>query len=192
MADVLEQLIATDLENVPGELRRFLFREDAPSQDGSEQSWGYFAHGFARAFESLARDVLQNWPNAAYLQMPLFYLGRHSMELALKWATSVVAGQAGSELKLEGHSLLDLWTQFLRVVEEAGFAVDDDWTAHCGKVVKHLHDFDPTGERFRYPANVAGVPFDYTRVEVEGLAKAQAHVFGYCDATLEMVRANRE
>lgn len=102
------------------------------------------------------------------------------------------AEESGAEVKLEGHGLLDLWMQFLGVVEAAGFAIDDDWTGHCGKVVKHLHDFDPTGERFRYPANLAGVPFKYTRVEAEGLAKAQAHVFGYCDATLDMVRASRE
>jgi hypothetical protein len=46
---------------------------------------------------------------------------------------------------------------------------------------------DPDGQRFRYPGDNAGRPFEYTRVEFQELAKAHAHISLWCDGVTDML-----
>jgi hypothetical protein len=65
--------------NPPGKLKKFLFREEAPSD--STQTCSFYAYGYARAFQQLAEAALQRWPGGGHSRMPLFFLARHSIEL---------------------------------------------------------------------------------------------------------------
>ena len=89
--------------------------------------------------------------------------------------------------QIEGHSLSKLWAEFLRQVELAGFGNDDAWTVYCGKLVQHLHDSDPDGERFRYPINRKGQRFDLTHVKLRELAVAHWHICMLCEGTVAML-----
>lgn len=182
--DVLTEI---ETERVPARLRPFLFQQRASSRD--EQTWRYFAYGYSRAFEELTNEALRLWPGGDYLRLPLFYLCRHSLELALKTAIKEYSLHTTINADLEGHRIHDLWNRLLQQMVAAGYpAVDDEWTAYCGKLVRHLHDIDPDGERFRYPVNKAGNAFEYTRVEIEELAKAQWNVFSYCEVVVSILQ----
>jgi hypothetical protein len=101
----------------------------------------------------------------------------------------VYAENAGKAPSIAGHSLAQLWNELLRQFAAAGFGIDDEWTVYCGKLVQHLHEVDPDGERFRYPTSRKAVPFEYTRVGLEGLAVAHWHIGMLCDGATEMLDA---
>lgn len=183
--DPIEMLIDQEvsrIDRLPTKLRRFVFRGERAG--GFEQSWGYFAHGYNRAFQDLAREALRLWPRAEYLRLPVFFLARHSLELAIKEVIDRLSQAASVRPELAGHKLLDLWTELSRRLSASGAQSDDSWRAYCGQLIKHLHDSDPDGERFRYPQSRSGIPFEYSRVVLEDLVKAQWNVYAYCDAVL--------
>ena len=181
-ASILEP---SEISNPPGKLRKFLFREEAPS--GNTQTRSFYAYGYARAFEQLAETALQRWPGGGHTPMPLFFLARHSIELHLKDAIEHYGRCSTLEPELSSHNIARLWNHLQAQIQHAGFPTDDDWTRYCNKLVHHIHEVDPDGERFRYPSNVQGVEFEFTRVELEGLQKAHFHITGYCDAAASMV-----
>jgi hypothetical protein len=78
------------------------------------------------------------------------------------------------------------------MINETGFATNDDWGRYCRKLIDHVSAADPDGERFRYPRDLEGVPFEYTRVELEGLIKAHYHVVSYCEASVSMLHETTE
>jgi hypothetical protein len=114
-------------------------------------------------------------------------LCRHSMELSIKQTIVVYAESAGEAPLIEGHSLAQLWNELLRQIKAAGFEIDDEWTVYYGNLVQHLHDVDPDGERFRYPTSRKGVAFNYTEVDLRGLAVAHWHVGVLCDGAIGML-----
>jgi hypothetical protein len=185
LMDFASILEPSEISNPPGRLKKFLFRERQPS--GMEQTRSFYAYGYARGFERLADEALENWPGSGGMQMPLFFLARHSIELHLKDAIEAYGRYSPLEPELAGHNLACLWNHLQKQIETAGFPTDDDWTRYCNKLIHHIHEIDPDGERFRYPSNVKGVEFEFTRVELEGLKKAHWHVTGYCDAAASMI-----
>jgi hypothetical protein len=68
---------------------------------------------------------------------------------------------------------------------------EEEWGQHCGRLLGHIHEIDPTGEAFRYPHKLDGRKFAYTRVELDGLAKAHRHITMYCGASLDMLEHGR-
>lgn len=52
----------------------------------------------------------------------------------------------------------------------------------------HIDEIDPNGETFRYPTDRKGKPFNYTRVEIEGLVRAHHHVTLITDASISMLQ----
>jgi len=46
----------SELERIPGRIRRFLFREQAPSD--ATQSLAFYAYGYTRAFEEMVSVAL--------------------------------------------------------------------------------------------------------------------------------------
>ena len=174
-----------EVEVVPQKMRKFLHRERAPAE--WTQSFGLYAYGYSYAFERMVMIAIELWPRADYLQMPVFFLARHAAELQLKeiierYATYLrVPPETASE-----HRLLKLWERACSLMASAGAPASDRWTNHCRKLVQHLHDADPDGQRFRYPQDNSGTPFSYTRVELEQLAKAHGHIRLWCEASVDM------
>ena len=120
--------------------------------------------------------MLEQWPNRQYLVLPLFYLARHSIELHLKDAILEFAKTDDVMPDLEGHGLMQLWNQFKDYMDRWGTPADDEWGVYIEKLMNHLHQHDPDGERFRYPENKKREPFGLTRVDLEDLVRAHWHI----------------
>jgi len=174
----------SELERIPGRIRRFLFREQAPSD--ATQSLAFYAYWYTRAFEEMVSVALQRWPGGDYMRMPLFFLARHSLELHLKEAIRVFSEV--DDVKFSDHGLAKLWTRLLAVINNNGYNTDDEYADYCGKLVNHIHEADPSGERFRYPVTTSGIEFEYTRVELEGLVRAHFHITNYCEGSILMLK----
>jgi hypothetical protein len=158
-----------------------------------EQNLGYYQHGYSNGFELLYKAVIEaGGRQRHYFALPLFFIGRHSMELAIKEAIVAFATHSSETADLEGHRLAQLWTQLLRLIKAAGFQTDDQWICYCSKLVNHIHEADPDGECFRYPSNTKGVSFQFTSVELDGLAKAHMHISMFCDCSMQMLEASTD
>ncbi|NKC48795.1 hypothetical protein HED54_12870 [Ochrobactrum anthropi ATCC 49188] len=79
------------------------------NQDYGSQSWSYYAYSYDRAFEIMARHTLEYPINNQSLTIPLFYLARHSMELALEEALREIAHIGVDDARTDGHDLLKLY-----------------------------------------------------------------------------------
>jgi hypothetical protein len=177
-----------ELHNIPDNMRRFLVRGTPTA--GYEKTWGYFANAYGRAFDELVETSLRDWPNRRSMDEAIFYLCRHSIELSIKSAILECAEPALPNIS--GHNLLDLWARLQNILANFGIDGADDWTKHCMKLVRHIGEADPDGERFRYPSNRKHVPFEFTRVELQGLAVAHWHICMLCEASVEMLDAKKD
>ncbi|MEK7993428.1 MAG: hypothetical protein AAB403_06440 [Planctomycetota bacterium] len=170
--------------------RRFLHRERPP--DTQTQTTGYYAHGYAFAFQRLIMIAIDLWPQAPYLQMPTFFLARHAAELHLKRVIKDYSAANRVEYEaVDEHGLMQLWNAATAQVRLAGWPTDDGWTQYCGKLVQHMHDIDPNGQRFRYPHDNAGKPFEYTRIELLELGKAHANITTWSEAAIDTLAEAR-
>ncbi|QND70825.1 hypothetical protein [Tardiphaga robiniae] len=176
-----------EIDNLGSDFAKFIH----PREFGErwEGTWTYFAFSYDRAFEQLGRKAYEDGSRGMHLIEPLFFLARHSIELALK-ATIVDFAQIGEVTpQLTGHKLLDLWDQLYAVMDRYGYPPNDDWGIKCRSLVAHIHEIDPEGDRYRYPSNRKGVEFAGTNIDVEGLIKAHGHVTTYLDACRSMYAA---
>ncbi|HKA77108.1 MAG TPA: hypothetical protein VKD19_08385 [Pseudolabrys sp.] len=185
-AGIIEEI---DRFSIPSRMEKFLVRERPPST--ADQTLGFYAYGYERAFDIIATVFKQKWRNGDYLQFPLFYLARHSIELSLKNAIEDFASYTGDPSADLGHNLSRLWIELNRQFRLAGMPEEDSWGVHCAKLIGHIHEIDPTGEAFRYPHNMQGRTFAYTRVSFDGLVKAHNHLTGYCSASIDMLSEYR-
>jgi hypothetical protein len=175
-----------DLSAVPIKFRKFLHRDTPPAT--FMQTMSYYAHGYKQAFERLVMIALRLWPNAEYLRLPTFFLARHAAELSLKEVIQQCSAANGIlDLASDEHKLVKLWELAKRHATQAGYPTDDEWSDYCGKLIQHLDEMDPNGQRFRYPGDNTGQPFDYTRVELQHLARAHAHITLWCEAITDML-----
>src|SRR5258708_19315201 len=78
-AGIIEEI---DRFSIPSRMEKFLVRERPPST--ADQTLGFYAYGYERAFDIIATVFKQKWRNGDYLQFPLFYLARHPIDLTLK------------------------------------------------------------------------------------------------------------
>lgn len=88
--------------------------------------------------------------------------------------------------KLGTHSLQALWDQLGEYMSRWGVPNTDEWGVFCTKLIAHMHDVDPDGERFRYPSNRKGETFELTMLDVEELVRAEWHLTMYLDGCCEM------
>jgi hypothetical protein len=178
-------LFEEQLETIPSDVKKFLKKRKA--QGEYAKTWEYFVGAYGMAFDRLAKEELERWTGQSQLAEPLFFLCRHSIELSLKDTVREYSDPPGRIA--EGHNLLQLWRDLVGLVNAAGLGDgSDDWTIYCGKLISHIHDADPDGERFRYPSSKNGREFELTRIELEGLAVAHWHIGMYCEGTIAMLQ----
>jgi len=178
---LIDEIIDAEILEVPQKFRGFI-RLDADSQ-GWSRTLNYYGLSYAAAFEELAETFLQNRGRREYLKIPLFYLCRHSVELSIRSAMKDLHEAGFSCEEMSGHNLLALWEKFQSALKNTNLIEnDDEWSEYCGRLIKHIHDFDPRGENFRYPVRKNGIPFSSADIEISHLIKAHFKIYGYCGA----------
>lgn len=157
-----------------------------PHGNSYEKTWERFSYGYSAAFEVLARKCLEKNADLGLLSSALFYLARHSVELALKGTILDYTETDDTPPKLGTHSLQALWDQLGEYLSRWGVPNTDEWGMLCAQMISQMHQFDPDGERFRYPSNRKGETFELTQLDVEELVRAQWHLTMYLDGCCEM------
>ncbi|MCK1339831.1 hypothetical protein IVB38_28480 [Bradyrhizobium sp. 38] len=69
-------------------------------------------------------------------------------------------------------------------------SADDDWGLIVRQQIAHMHEADPKGDRFRYPLDIKGKPFEPKWVEIEGLIRAHNSITTYLDGSATMHAEN--
>jgi hypothetical protein len=144
-----------EIDNFGSEYSKFIH----PREFGErwEGTWSYFAFTYEKAFERLARTAYEDGARGMQLIEPLFFLARHSIELALKATIAEFAKIDDAAPQLVGHRLLDLWDQLYAVMDRYGSPPNDNWGIMCRGLVAHIHEVDPEGDRYRYPSTGRGL-----------------------------------
>jgi hypothetical protein len=181
----LHTIFHEELDNLPSDVKRFINKRG--SQGEYAKTLEYYTGAYGLAFDKLAAQELEGWAGRSQLAEPLFFLCRHSIELSIKAA---IREYSEPQRRIaEGHSLIQLWRELITLIDNADLGDgSDDWTVYCEKLIKHIHDADPDGERFRYPSDKGGQVFELTRFELEGLAVAHWHIGMYCDGSIGMLQ----
>ena len=109
------------------------------------------AYSYERAFQELARKVFEEGRHrVSNLSSPLFFLARHSVELAIKSTIDEYAKTDEKKPDLAGHHLLELWDQLAGYMARWGVSADDNWGLIVRQQIAHMQEADPKGDRFRY------------------------------------------
>lgn len=190
-ADFFSLLEEKDFDLVSPKFRPFLRHERPPAS--WTQTTAFYAYGYRSAFEEIVVSLIRQWPNHDYLLMPAFNLARHSVELHLKEVIARYSETTGIEADTSRrHDLLRLWKlAYVAVDTGVGISSADSWTLYCSQLVKHMHDIDPNGQKFRYPHDNNGKVHQYTRIELIDLAKAHWHITNWCDACTDTLDAGQ-
>ncbi|MER9576961.1 hypothetical protein NKJ09_22050 [Mesorhizobium sp. M0189] len=180
-----EEILTRTWFEVPEEYRKFAHRESPPFQI----DWDYYAYCYAETFEAISKLALSDKQDLRRYAIPLFYLGRHSMELALKAAIVEFAEYTQIPAQTAGHNLLELFDTFVEQWEATDFPNDNGqgWESGCREIIRHVQGIDPKNDRFRYPTDLKGNEFEYTRVELEGLVGAHKNITDFCRISVGML-----
>ncbi|MCG2640596.1 MULTISPECIES: hypothetical protein [Bradyrhizobium] len=149
-------------------------------------TWEYVAFTYSLAFDELARKAYSPNHRASNLSIPLFFLARHAIELALKCAILEYALTDNATPKVDGHDLVSLWDQLSEFMARWGCPTTDEWGVVVAKQIADIQEVDPKGDRFRYPTDIKGKRFELTHVELEGLIRAHNSITMYLDACGQM------
>ena len=121
------------------------------------EAWESYISGYRDAARALVGDLESLVPEWAFY--PIAFLYRHCVELQLK---SLVLN---SHCLLEqpatapvGHDLKRLWTDARTLVVQAGFDSASDSLARTDQTIDELTTADPSGQAFRYPLDLKGLP----------------------------------
>lgn len=167
-----EQLVE-DLINEQPRLQAFV--RELPL-DMIAGSWDLTSYSYQRGFEAMWDLAVKD--SSGLLLHPLLLLWRQSVELSIKAAISEIAGTL--DLKL-GHDLDRLLDALLDARSELGHQDDDEHTASVREMIAVVQSFDPSADRFRYPANRNGKAFEGVTADLDELFQAHWIVTTWCE-----------
>ena len=188
MAQTFDELL--DLSEFDGQSLVAKYIHHGGDTNTYATTWEYVAYAYSQAFDELARKAFDAGHRGSNLSTPLFFLARHSIELALKSTILEYAETEETVAKLEGHDLVALWKQLSGYMERWGSPTSDDWGGIVTKQIADIQEVDPRGDRFRYPADIKGKRFELTHVELEGLIRAHNSITSYLDGCATMHSEN--
>jgi hypothetical protein len=184
MAETFDELL--DLSEFDGQSLVAKYIHHGGDINSYATTWEYVAYTYSRAFDELARNAFDAGHRGSNLSTPLFFLARHSIELALKSTILEYAETDETAPKLEGHDLGALWKQLSSYMEQCRSPANDDWGIIVAKQIADIQEVDPRGDRFRYPTDIKGKRFELTHVELEGLIRAHNSITTYLDGCASM------
>lgn len=154
------------------------------STDLTSGSWDLVSYSFQRGFEAMWD--LARADHTGLLHRPLLVLWRQSVELAIKSAVLEIAGRIDGR---PDHNLQALFQQLLQVRAASGCCDDDDLARDVQAMVTLVQSFDPFADRFRYPAEKGGKPYEGFDVNLDELFQAHWIIVTWCEgAVFELKR----
>lgn len=179
-------ILCEEITNAPKEMQPFVKDKDYLCSDRFAQTWLNYSTVYSHAVDVMAERVVSGQSYDKKLIIPLLYLVRQSIELSLKTAISHIGVYNNLDTVLNGHNLVVLFDRVQSLYLNAtGYPTSEEWTAFCRKLIDHFAEFDPRGDRFRYPSNVTGDAFTEADVDLEGLLKAHLHITAWAMASFE-------
>lgn len=170
-----EALVEHIVEAQPS-LRGFV--RDVPT-DLTAGSWDLVSYSFERGFEAMWD--LARVDHSGLLLRPLLLLWRQSVELAIKSAVLEIAGRINGK---PGHNLQRLFEQLLKARAAAGCCDDDDLTRDVQAMIALVQSFDPFADRFRYPGEKGGKPYEGIDVDLDELFQAHWIIVTWCEGSV--------
>lgn len=146
-------------------------------------SWSLVSFGFQQGFEAFWD--LAYCDNRGLLNMPLLSLWRQSIELTLKCSILEIGGRLD---KKSGHKLQDLFEELTIKSTDGGLDNDDDLTKNVREMIYYTQSFDPYADRFRYPSNKNGDPYEGIEIDLDKLFQAHWIIVTYCEGTVVELR----
>jgi len=188
MVETFDELL--DLSEFDGHSQVAKYIHRGNDVNSYAKTWEYVAYSYNRAFEELARKAFEMRHRGGNLSSPLFFLVRHSVELALKSTILEYAESDEVSPKLDSHDLVSLWEQLERYMERSGSPATDHWRRMVRTLITDIQAADPRGDGFRYPTDIKGNPFELTHIELEGLIRAHNSIISYLDGCATMHSEN--
>lgn len=129
-----------------------------------------YVQGYKDAADKLVETVVATETNRDIFLIPIVYLYRHYLELQLKTmlreardaGVSALSGMTDKQLSTEpGHNLDVLRESVRQFIEELWPDELRDDLSKVARIVQRFHEFDKTGQRFRYAFDKTGQHFIY-------------------------------
>lgn len=139
--------------------------DDACSGVHEEQAWFWYAEGFRRTAEILARRAAVDTSEHDVLVYPFLYSCRHHIELIMKYLIVEVRDADPTSIDYpHGHDLNGLWAtarplveRGLRYMHTVGADLREE-LPHADLVIREFARVDPGSFSFRYPTGSGGAP----------------------------------
>lgn len=171
-----------DDTHTPLEKGDILFRNDEKrTRRDIENGYGYrnfrqtHFFGYAIAYKAGADRLVEALAEDDYWQfdlvLPIVFLYRHYLELALKHLIQEGKKALGQPVDNvpTGHNILRLWDQFKPILAQTQTALRQEEQSAVETCIKELSDIDEKSEAFRYPVSKEGEPLLKNNVLLAGL-----------------------
>jgi hypothetical protein len=190
----------------PFDLRNFswprkgarLFKADVPVSppaflESGPSRWWMYAESYRFAAATLVERFAKTGHDQDFLALPVLFLYRHYVEVALKFIereASLLLGKPHPKPK--GHGIRDRWGRVQPLLEEiwpnnADYKKDN---RHVRSLIAQLDVVDPDSDTFRYPVDADGhsnLPPELERLDLSHFAaemEAFAHWVGGVEGAL--------
>ncbi|WJI46964.1 hypothetical protein NL532_10190 [Mesorhizobium sp. C120A] len=147
-------IVDAQLDTLPNSAQQFLKRRH--TRDPDRETWNHYNCAYTDGVVVFADALADKAKHKDTSLLPLYMLARHSMELSLKAALVEFPEHTGKPIDIVGHKLINLFNQLYDQVACLGFPVDHAWSWQSEKLLRHIHEHDPNGDRFRYPEERGG------------------------------------
>lgn len=124
----------------------------------NKDKFGPYVKGYTESAEFLSECTKLKPQYKNFLIMPMGYLFRNGIELAMKEIlfeeSSFTFQEAAKKINKKKHKLLGIWNIIEgEILNHARPSEDDKTIEHVRHYISQIHDFDVEADKFRYPTN---------------------------------------
>jgi hypothetical protein len=195
-----EELLKTEFR-WPRQGDRPFVAADAPFDNANIADDGFtrlvlMMEGYKEAADLMVEAAAENRRMRDMLVFPIIFNYRQFLELSLKYQLATFGPAVGVEPNWRTHDLLELWGEFLEMLERYGTPDPDEADPIVGEIVLEFAKIDPGSYSYRYPVDRQGrpLPVAYRDLYLPTLADVMEAVAGYftgSDGYLSQVGAAR-
>lgn len=158
-----------------------------------------FIKAYSEIPSMLVAEIVSGKESSDILFLPVCYLYRNAVELALKgilYEESLHSRQESLRLICRyKHKISGLWQSIRKqIIEEAGVPENDKTVLYVDEYISQLHSYDPSSSIFRYPIDKhLAYHFKNTRVlDIENVDNFFRELISFLEAVDTMLSAHNE